>query len=289
MLRTGEADAYVNADDSQFADLAALPGKRTEAARIDGTGALIFNTTQPALRDERVRRAFSQALDVHAIVDKTLLGGNRSRDPGRGLFEWAYDPAAYAMPVHDPAAAARLLDAAGWHMSPDGLRRKNGATLTVDIIVRADKPSALAMATLMQAQERPLGIRVSIRRFAVDALVAPDGPLYGGHYDIAIFPFIAGFDPDVRDQFACHRIPPHGFNKARFCDPALDRLMQTAVLPYARAARIPYYRQVERVLAADLPMVAMYQATSINTFPANMRNEHSAVNTPFWNVADWTF
>jgi peptide/nickel transport system substrate-binding protein len=288
MLRTGEADAYVNADDSQFTDLSALPGKRTEATPIDGTGALIFNTTQAALRDERVRRAFAQGLDLHTIVGKTLLGSNRTRDPGRGLFEWAYDPAAYAMPAHDPAAAARLLDAAGWRLGADGLRHKKGATLALDIIVRADKPSALEMATLMQAQQRALGIKISIRRFAVDALVAPDGPLYGGHYDIAIFPFIAGFDPDVRDQFACHRVPPHGFNKARFCDPALDRLMQTAVLPYARAARIPYYRQIERVLAADLPMVAMYQATSINTFPANMRNEHSAVNTPFWNVADWT-
>ena len=55
----------------------------------------------------------------------------------------------------------------------------------------------------MQAQERPLGIRLSIRRFSVEELVAPNGPLYGGHYDVAIFPFIAGFDPDVRDQFAC--------------------------------------------------------------------------------------
>jgi peptide/nickel transport system substrate-binding protein len=289
MVRAGEADAYVNADDSQFADLSSLPGKRTEAVPIDGTGALIFNTQQPALADERVRRAFAQALDLHAIVDKPLLGGNRTRDPGRGLFEWAYDPAAYVMPRHDVAAAARLLDAAGWRMGAGGLRRRNGAPLTLDIIVRADKPSALEMATIMQAQERPLGIRITIRRFAVSALVAPNGPLYGGHYDVAIFPFIAGFDPDVRDQFACHRIPPHGFNKARFCNPALDRLMNAAVQPYSRAARIPYYRQVERVLAADLPMVAMYQAISINTFPAQLRNESSAVNTPFWNVADWTF
>ena len=288
MLRAGEADAYVNADDSQFADLAALPDKRTEAVPIDGTGALIFNTTVPALSDVRVRRAFTEALDLRAIVDKTLLGGNRTRDPGRGLFEWAYDPAAYAMPGHNPVAAARLLDAAGWHLGVDGVRRKDGAALVLDVIVRADKPSALEMATLMQAQARSLGIRLSIRRFAVSALVAPDGPLYGGHYDIALFPFIAGFDPDVRDQFSCRRIPPHGFNKSRFCDPALDQLMQAAVRPYSRAERIPYYRRIERVLAAQLPMVAMYQAISINTFPAKLRNEHSAVNTPFWNVADWT-
>ncbi len=289
MLRSGEANAYVNADDSQFAQLDALPGKRTEAIPIDGTGALIFNMTQTILRDARVRHAFTQGLDIRSIVDKTLLGGDRTRDPGRGLFEWAYDPVAYAMPAHNVSAAAKALDADGWRMGNDGLRHKGGASLSLDIIVRADKPSALEMATLMQAQERPLGIRLSIRRFAVSALVAPNGPLYGGHYDIALFPFIAGFDPDVRDQFSCKRIPPNGFNKARYCNPALTRVMNEAVRPYDRAARIPYYREVQRVLAADLPMVAMYQAVSIDTFPSWLRNEHAAVNTPFWNVADWTY
>ncbi len=289
MLRAGEVDAYVNADDSQYAQLTALSGKHTEAVPIDGTGALIFNTTHDGLGDVRVRRAFAQALDIKTIVEKTLLGAGRARNPGRGLFEWAYDPAAYVMPGHDVAAAAALLDQAGWKMGSDGLRHKNGASLTLDVIVRADKPSALEMATLMQAQERPLGIRLSIRRFSVEELVAPKGPLYGGHYDVAIFPFIAGFDPDVRDQFACHRLPPHGFNKSRYCNPSLDRLMNQAVRPYSRAERIPYYRAVQRTLARDLPMDAMFQAVSINTFPADLRNEHSAVNTPFWNVADWSY
>jgi peptide/nickel transport system substrate-binding protein len=289
MLRAGEVDAYVNADDSQYGQLGALPGKRTEAVPIDGTGALIYNTTHDGLGDVRVRRAFTQALDIKAIVEKTLLGAGRARNPGRGLFEWAYDPVAYAMPPHDTAAAARLLDQAGWHMGSDGVRHKNGAPLTLDMIVRADKPSALQMATLMQAQVRPLGVRLTIRRFDVAALVAPDGPLYGGHYDVALFPFIAGFDPDVRDQFACRRVPPHGFNKARYCNPSLDRIMNEAVRPYSRAERIPYYRAVQQTLARDLPIALMFQAVSINTFPADLRNEHSAVNTPFWNVASWSY
>jgi peptide/nickel transport system substrate-binding protein len=112
MLRTGEANAYVNADDSQYAQLVALPGERTEAIPIDGTGALIFNTTQSALKDVRVRRAFAQALDVPSIVDKTLLGGDRTRDPGRGLFEWAYDPRSYTTRALPRARSTR--PAGGW-------------------------------------------------------------------------------------------------------------------------------------------------------------------------------
>ncbi|HEY5339430.1 MAG TPA: ABC transporter substrate-binding protein, partial [Candidatus Aquilonibacter sp.] len=287
MLRSGEADAYVNADDAQYPQLRDLPGVRTERAPIDGTGALIFNTTRPGLNDPRVRRAIAEAIDVHGIVDKTLLGVSRARDPGQGLFEWAYDPRIYAMPAYDPADAARLLDAAGWHRGTDGMRRKNGAALAFDLIARADKPSAVEIATQILEQERSIGVAISIRHFAVSALVAPDGPLYGGHYDIALFPFIAGFDPDVTDQFACHRIPPHGFNKSRYCNRTLDVLMRAAVRPYDRAARLPYYRKIERILASQLPMVVMYQAVSIDAFPNWLRGESSAPNTPFWNVAGW--
>jgi hypothetical protein len=33
----------------------------------------------------------------------------------------------------------------------------------------------------------------------------------------------------------------------------------------------------------------MFQAVSIDTFPAGLRNERGAVNTPFWNVAEWSY
>jgi peptide/nickel transport system substrate-binding protein len=289
LLRTREVDAYVNADDSQFTRLSRLPGTRTEKVPIDGTGALIFNTSRPTLADRNTRRAIAEGLDTRAIVNKTLLGGARAHDPGRGLFEWAYDPRAYAMPGYDPADAALLLDRSGWTLGTGGVRHRYGVPLALELIVRADKPSALEMATQMQAQERQIGVLLTIRSIGVDALVAPDGPLYGGHYDIALFPFIAGFDPDVRDQFSCNRIPPRGFNKSRFCSRPLDDLMRAAVRPYARAARTPYYRRIERLLAADLPMIAMYQAVSINTFPARLKGERSAPNTPFWNVASWSY
>ncbi|HET9031151.1 MAG TPA: peptide ABC transporter substrate-binding protein [Candidatus Aquilonibacter sp.] len=287
MLRTGEADAYVNADDAQYAALRSLANKRTEQVPIDGTGALLFNTADSKLRDTRVRRAIVMAIDRAAIVNKTLLGNDRAAHPGRGLFQWAYDPAAYRMPPYDPTRARRLLDAAGWKLGSDGLRHRGAQTLTLDLLARSDKPSGIEMATQIQADERSAGIDVVVHRIDVMTYVAPDGPLYGGRYQLALFPFIAGFDPDVSDQFGCRRMPPAGFNKTRYCNHELDRLMARATLPYARDARTALYKPVQAILAADLPMAALYQAVSTNTFPAELRNERASVTTPFWNVADW--
>ncbi|MBV8638075.1 MAG: peptide ABC transporter substrate-binding protein [Candidatus Eremiobacteraeota bacterium] len=289
MLRSGEADAYVNADDAQYDDLRALAATRTEMVPIDGTGALIFNTRDPRLSDARVRRAIVSALDIRSIVSKSLLGERRDQDPGRGLFQWAYDPKAYAMPRFDLRAAQRMLDLAGWHRGSDGVRRRGGVTLALDFLVRADKPSALIMATQMQAEAKAAGVSIAIRELAIGEFVAPNGPLYGGRFQVALFPFVNGFDPDVRDQFGCYRIPPHGFNKPRYCNPRLNPLMAAAVVPYDRASRTTLYHKVESMLAQDLPMAALYQAVSINTFPAALQNEHAAVTTPFWNVGDWTF
>jgi peptide/nickel transport system substrate-binding protein len=287
MLRSGEADAYVNADDAQYDDLRTVAQSRTELYPIDGTGALIFNTQDLRLRDARVRRALVSALDIPSIVRKSLLGPNRDGYPGRGLFQWAYDPRAYAMPHYDPARAQRMLESAGWHRDSDGIRRNEGVPLALDLLVRADKPSALIMATQIQAQAKTAGISVAIRELAINEFVATNGPLYGGRFQVALFPFVNGFDPDVRDQFGCDRIPPRGFNKPRYCNSQLDAMMEDAVLAYDRAGRAAVYHDIEHILSEDMPMAALYQAVSINTFPAALKNEHSAVTTPFWNVAEW--
>lgn len=290
MLRSGEVDAFVNADDTQYARLSTIEHIRVESTPIDGTGALIFNVTDPILRDLRVRRAFAEAIDTERLIPKILLGSVRGQEPGRGLFQWAYDPMAFAMPPYDPHDAGHLLDSAGWRMGPEGIRRRGAMPLVVSMIVRADKPTATTLATAIQAAEHQIGIAVQIRRYPVNLLVATPqdgGPLYGGHYGVAVFPFIAGFDPDVTDQFACDRIPPKGFNKARYCNRDLDHLMQHAASTFSRSERVLLYHEVQRILAADLPLVALYQAASINAFPERLEGESSAVNTAFWNVAAW--
>lgn len=285
----GEADAYVNADDSQYSDLRRIDRLRVVQVPIDGTGALVFNTQDPIVRDARVRRAFALALNTKSIVNKTLRGSGRTMDSGRGLFQWAYDPADFAMPPYDPAGASKLLSDAGYPVGTDGMRAKAGRPLVFDLIVRSDKPSSAEMATQIQAAERAIGVGVSIRRFPVTTLVAPKGPLYGGAYQIALFPFIAGFDPDVTDQFACDRVPPRGFNKARYCNRQLDPLLARAAATYDRQERMALYHRIERILARDLPLDALYQVLSVDAFPKTLTGQTTAVDTPFWNVGAWKF
>ncbi len=287
LLRTHEADAYLNADDSQYTTLRAMR-LRVDRVPIDGTGALIFNTQDRTLRDPRVRRAFALAINAPALVQRMLLG-QRASNPGRGMFGWAYDERAFAMPPYEPQRAAALLTQAGWMPGLDRIRQRSGERLTLDLIVRSDKPSGVELATEIQAYERAAGIDVSIRRFPIASMVAPSGPLYSGNYAVAFFPFIGGFDPDVTDQFACDRIPPRGFNKPRYCNPRLDPIMRQAATTYDISKRAALYRAIQKTLARDLPIDTLYQAVSINAFPAALKGQTTAITTPLWNVAAWHF
>lgn len=291
-LRTKEADAYVNADATQYGALQRLHGVRVSRVPIDGTGALIFNVTDPIMRDRVIRFAFARALNVPQLVKQSLLGAVPSTSPGRGLMLWAYDASAFAMPVYDPRGAAAALQANGWRLGADGIRRKNGVPLVVTFILRADKPSSTVLATAIQSAERSIGVDVVLHRFPIVTLVAPrnqGGPLYGGRFSVALFPFIAGFDPDMTDQFACDRVPPRGFNKTRYCNPKLDALLAAASSRYSNQDRARYYRTVQRILARDLPIVTLYQAVEVDAFPSRLENQTTAISTPFWNAARWSY
>ncbi|SDD44104.1 ABC transporter substrate-binding protein [Belnapia rosea] len=85
----------------------------------------VFDKNFPALRDPRVRRAFTHAIDRQAIVDSLWAG--RTATP-RGL-QWEFYGdmflADWAVPQHDPAEARRLLREAGYKGEPIPYRLLN--------------------------------------------------------------------------------------------------------------------------------------------------------------------
>ena len=271
-------------------ELAALPGQANRIGADRRDRRLIFNTTQPALADARVRRALTQGLGCsRRRRTRRCLGGDRARNPGRGLFEWAYDPHAYAMPSHDAGAAARALDAAGWRMGPDGVRHKGGASLALDVIVRADKPSALEMATLMQAQSARSGS-------SLDSPFRRQRACGAGR---------AALRRTLRHRaLSVHRRVRSGRARpVRRAGASAARLQQSALLQsgarsnYEEAVR-PYepcrseFRITAKCSASWLAICRWSRCTKPSRStrsPSWLRNEHSAVNTPFWNVADWSF
>ncbi len=108
-----------------------IPGiERNRAFEVQGGTILnhrltVFDKTFPALRDARVRRAFTHAIDRQMIVESLWAG--RTEVP-KGL-QWPYYgdmfQADWSVPAYDPALARRLLREANYRGEPIPYRLLN--------------------------------------------------------------------------------------------------------------------------------------------------------------------
>ena len=292
-LRTGEADGIFNDPNTgDFSLLHAIPHVVTTATLMDAVGAVIFNTQDPITGDVRVRQALSTAIDAPAVVKNAYRGALDAHAAGRGLFMFAYDPRAYSDVPYDPARANQLLDEAGWLRGADGIRRKNGRPLEMLFILQANSPYELVTATVIASYERAIGAVVSLKQFQVTQFAAPvnlGGPVYGGKFQMALYPFTDGDDPDTTDQFACRNVPPHGYNKSRICDPRIDALLAQGRATFDPVRRRAIYEQLERILREKMPILLLYQQRQLNVFTDRLHGQTTSLSGAFWNVAAWHF
>jgi peptide/nickel transport system substrate-binding protein len=292
LLRTNEVGGeFTDQSLGDYPLLRKIAGVHVELTPMNAVGSIIFNTRDPLTSDPRVRHALAMALDIPSMMQKTYRGAVSAHAAGRGLFIWAYDPKAYPDIPYDPAQSAKLLDAAGWVLGIDGVRRKNGKPLDVLFIMQAATPDDAIVGNAVVQYEKAVGVGVTLKAFNVAQLVAPvsqGGPVYGGKFQMALYSFVNGDDPDTTDQFACANVPPHGYNKSRICDPRLDVLLARAQQTYDVAQRKAIYAQLEALLYADLPIMLLYQRPNLDVFTDRLHNQTNGLSTAWWNAGAWT-
>jgi peptide/nickel transport system substrate-binding protein len=267
-LTTGEVDANFVADVSEMPTYARLANSRTVTTLGPYYTALMFNVTDPLLKDVAVRKAMAMAIDRHAIVQK-IFHGVYDPDTGmRALFNWAYDPSAGEL-KYDPHLAQALLQRDGWVASPDGIRVKHGRRLEVQLIYGS--VTKVEPLLLLAQQERVAGVDVSLKKIPRNEMTAIDGPLYRGHYQVSVVALQSQIDPDASWMISCKQRAPNGENWARYCNPAVDRALQRGYSVYDRTARRRAYRFVQRQLQEDMPYVFLWQRRVVDIIPARLK------------------
>jgi peptide/nickel transport system substrate-binding protein len=214
----------------------------------------------PILGDPTVRRALLSGIDVAAALASWnvagLYGVRRTTSPA----DLEPDYACHIPPIaFDPAAAGRLLDAAGWTPDYGGIREKSGRRLHLRLgfYTGADVDFSANVAAL-RAQLRRLGVDADIQ--AVDqSLLFSDwvsgSPLFTGDFDIMFYdwqPDLAGIEHDFDSFFASSNVPsaenPGGRNVNGIADPMIDAwLKQARTNLDLRTRRDLYCRVAERV------------------------------------------
>jgi peptide/nickel transport system substrate-binding protein len=202
-------------------------------------------------------------------------------------FSWAYDPS-IEQPAYDPAAADALLDAAGWRRSAgSGMRQKNGQPLSLVYVQFPESMTGVRVATAVQAQLRARGIAVEVKSVSNAQLFLPSsrgGTLASGQFDLAYVPFTMGSDPDDSSVLAC-RGPS---NYMRYCNPQVDGLEKRALVSSSRLQRKMLYGRIARIVAADVPIVYLFNADYIYACRKQLSGFQPNAFLPTWNAAQWS-
>jgi peptide/nickel transport system substrate-binding protein len=290
MLQSHAIDFFYRAPETMVHNLRGIPGTRVVLSPFTRYADVGFNAAVPALSDVRVRRAIAYATDRKALVDKVTHGVTILGETDQPPFSWAYDPHARHYP-YDPSAAAHLLDAAGWRVQPDGIRRKDGRPLSLTLASFTGSQTGAAAEELLQAQWRQAGIDVTIKNYPSGQLYATKsagGIEQSGKFDVIFENWANGADPDDSILIACSMAPPNGWNVYHFCNHDLDAAENTALTQYDPAIRRAAYARVQEIAAEGLPFFVLWyqqELDVVNTDLKNYRPAHAV--TPFWNAWEW--
>ena len=285
LLRTGELDWNLLSP-SQRESLRTTAGLAFRTVPVALVAGIAINTAHPPLDDARVRRALAASIDRASISRKITFGRYPVVDTAQPLGSWARDPAVHE-PGYDPAAADRLFDAAGWARGPDGTRARNGVPLALTYVQFPESQTGVRVATVVQSELAARGLRVTIKSLSNAQLFLPraqGGTLATGAFDLAYVPWQLGADPDDSFLFACDG----SANAMRWCDRTVDALERRALAAPSREARKALYAQIERRVAAAVPIIFLFDASYSYGYRTTLHGFSPNAFVPTWNAYQWS-
>ncbi len=209
-----------------------------------GFNAYSFNTTRPPFDDLKVRKAFSMAVDPRTIQRAAYFGtGSIANGPIPPSIAWAYDPSLQSS-QGDVAAAKKLLTDAG---------KSESVLVTITV---TNSPVHVRTAEIMQAQANQAGFKVDIKQIDPTSLITV---LRQKDFDLAMSPWSGRSDPDGNMYNYFTKDGPNNF--AGYQNDKVNKLLQDARATVGEAARAPLYREAQKQIAEDAPMLFL-------TFPA---------------------
>lgn len=219
---------------------------------------VVWNLKNPRLADPRVRLALAHCWDRADAARRLYPPEGASLLSGPYPAGASENAAGIPPPSFDPAGSRRLLDAAGWRMGSDGVRRKADLRLSLEYLYPSSFPIYVNIAEIFREAAQKVGVEVLLRPLDWAAYTQRYA---AGEFDVA--PTNQEFIPPNLDQypfFHSSQVPPKGLNAGFYRNPAVDRALEAARKEMDERKRLELYREVHRLMAADPPADFIWNA-----------------------------
>lgn len=291
-----DSNTRLNAIKTRLYDFARIEATQVaEAETIDGYKVhrvssnsfmhldLSLNTERARVlfSDAAVRRAMFHAIDRHAIAEQLLQGtvtiANSPINPTS-----PYHFADIAQPEYAPELAKSLLDELGWQVGADGIRERGGQRFSFVLMNRAGAADRIAVAQVIQAQLKAVGIEV---RFETLENAAWTNRWRNFQWEGIVGAWFLPADPSMTGNYMC--AGPN--NMTGICDPELDALMLASDRSLNFATRQGFLNQAQVMLADHSRILPLYYNVIpevVSTHIENYRGSGTNFGS-FWNLYEW--
>jgi peptide/nickel transport system substrate-binding protein len=92
-----------------------------------------------------------------------------------------------------------------------------------------------------------------------------------GNVQMYTLQWVGVTDPDMlRRTFHSGQVPPGGFNRGYYRNAEVDRLIDEATAAVSEAERARLYQAAQRLIAADVPYVSLWDKTNVIVASADL-------------------
>jgi peptide/nickel transport system substrate-binding protein len=265
-LKGGQAQVDEFPAWSTVSSLMTTPGITMALFNSTRTDYLAFNELRKPFADVHVRRAISLAISRSALVKAVLFGNGK---PANSLFP-------PQVPYYQPATGGLQykLAAAKQEMAESSV--PHGFTTT--ILVPAGTSDAVTIATILQAELKPLGVTLKIQQLDPNTAYTDYQQL---DYDM----YLTYWTMDIPDpdELATYALDPASGARSMFTaydNPAVVRYTHLAEQTYLPAQRQSLYNYVQAQSASDAFMAFLYYSPYAY---ATSSSVHGFLVTPLGN------
>jgi peptide/nickel transport system substrate-binding protein len=309
-LESGEADLVSRISAKNYEALAKQSARRGYLLADAGPGFeysfLLFNLNalpsnapgslaarQSIWRRAAFRKAVSAAIDRDAIVKLVYRGYADALGAPVGAGNKPWIDAKLPAPVRSLARARELLAADGFRWTREGtLVDPGGKPAGFSVLVSSSNPERAQMATLIQADLKPLGVQVDLVPLEFGSLL--DRVSSTHDYEAAIVA-ITSTDADPTADLnvwlssgGTHFWNPRQKTPATPWEAEVDRLMQQQMVTRDHAARKRMFDRVQEIVMENMPLVPLATPHLLTGAKQDLGNVQGAALDPYalWNVEE---
>lgn len=241
--------------------------------QFDGSNIqyLVLNAQSAPLDNVKIRQAIGYAIDRQKIVTELLFDQAKVANSVIPPQSWAYSPGTEYK--YDPEKAKKLLQEAGYKGEPINFKYAAGNAATNQY------------AQVIQSSLNDIGLNVRIETLEINVIRAQ---LAKGQFQMYTGQFVGGNQDPIflRDLFSSTKIPTAtlaGFNRSRYSNPEVDKLVEEAVNATDRAKAKELYGKTWDIASSELPLLPLWYQGNMVVY--NKRIGDIKLNPS----GDWTF